>query len=48
LPDVLGRIEFGRIGRQLEQADVVRELELAAGSMPARAIEQDNGVIGLA
>ena len=31
LPDILDRIEFGRIGRQLEQADVVRHLELAAG-----------------
>jgi hypothetical protein len=36
LPDVLDRIEFGRIGRQFEQADVVRDIELAAGLMPAR------------
>lgn len=44
LPDVLDRIEFGQLGRQFEQADVVRDIELAAGLMPSRAVEQHNGV----
>lgn len=44
LPDVLDRIEFGRIGRQLEQADVVRHVELAAGLMPACTVEQHDSM----
>ena len=44
LPDVLDRIEFGRIGWKFKQADVVRDLELSAGLMPSGAVEQDDGM----
>ena len=44
LPDILDWIEFGRIGRQFEQADVGWHIELAAGLMPAGAIKQHDGV----
>src|SRR2546423_10682022 len=39
LPDVFGRIELGRFGRQRHQGDVVGNGELV-GEMPAGLIEQ--------
>lgn len=42
LPDVFGWVEFGRVGRQFEQTDVVRYFELATGLMPTGAVEQYN------
>jgi hypothetical protein len=44
LSDVLDRIEFGRIGRQFEQADIVGHVEFAAGLMPACAVEPDHSM----
>jgi len=44
LPDVLHWIELGRVGRQLEQADVVRDGEPAPGLMPAGSVEQHHGM----
>ena len=44
LPDVLHRVEFRRIGRQVQQADVVREVPLPAEPMPPDAIQQQDGM----
>jgi len=38
------RVWRGRVGRQFEQADVVRDVQFAAGLMPAGAVEQNDGV----
>jgi hypothetical protein len=43
LPDVFGRIELGRFGRQRHQGDVVGNGELV-GEMPTGLIEQQHGV----
>ncbi len=40
-PEVLGRLEFGGIGRQEDQADPVRNRE-AFGSMPAGVVEHED------
>ena len=40
-PDVLGWIEFGRVGRQFEQANVVRYDE-AGGDVPTGAIDDQD------
>ena len=40
-PEVLGGLEFGRIGRQEDQADPVRNCE-AFGSMPASVVERED------
>jgi hypothetical protein len=44
LPDVLDRIEFWRIGRQVQQADVVGYAQCASQLMPSGTIEQHDGV----
>lgn len=44
LPDVLDWIEFGRIRRQFEQAEIFRNFEFPAGLMPPSAVEHDDGV----
>ena len=41
LPDVLDRVEFGALGRQRDDADVVGDLELASG-VPSGLIHQDD------
>src|SRR5216684_359395 len=43
LPDVLDRVEFGRLGRQRQQGDVGGDVELV-GEVPAGLIEQQHGV----
>ena len=43
LPDIFDRVEFGRLGRQRHQGDVVGDVELV-GKVPAGLIEQQNGV----
>ena len=43
-PDVLDRVQLGRIGRQVQKRDVVGHTQLAAGLVPARAIEDEHGV----
>ena len=43
LPDVLDRVQFRRAGRQEDQRHVLRHVQLRGG-VPARAIEQQNGV----
>ena len=43
LPDVLGRVEFRRSGRQGHQGDVVRDLE-RFGGVPAGSIENQDGM----
>ena len=45
LPDVLDRIEFRTVGRQMQQADVVRHLQLIPWLVPAGAIEHDHRVV---
>jgi hypothetical protein len=44
LPDILDRVQLGRIGRQRQQAEVVGHLQLAARLVPAGAVERDDGV----
>jgi hypothetical protein len=44
LPDVFDRVEFGAVGRQLEQADVVGQAQPAAALVPAGAVEDEDGV----
>jgi hypothetical protein len=46
LPDVLGRVEFGCGGRQADQGEVCRKLELSR-AMLAGAVEDDHGVSAL-
>ena len=43
LPDILDRVQFGRAGRQEDQADVARQSEFGC-CMPAGAIEQNDGM----
>ena len=43
LPDILHRIELWAIGRQWQQADVLRDPQLGR-SVPARAVEQEDGM----
>jgi hypothetical protein len=40
-PQVLGRVELGRVGRQEEQMEMLGHLELGAG-MPARAVQDEH------
>src|SRR3974377_2501465 len=42
LPDVLSRVEFGACRRQVQEADVCRNLQLA-GCVPAGLCEGENG-----
>lgn len=42
-PDVLDRIEFGRIGRQPQQSDVFRDFQLS-GDMEASTVEHEDGM----
>ena len=42
-PDVFDRIQFGRFGRERREADVRGHIE-AAGEMPSRLVENENGV----
>ncbi len=44
LPDVFDRVQLRRVGRQRQQADVLRHLEFAAGLMPAGAVQRKDGV----
>lgn len=44
LPDVLDRVQLGRIGRQRQQTDVFRNAQLAARQVPASSVERDDGV----
>lgn len=44
LPDVLDRVEFGRIGRQGQQADIFGQPQPPSGLMPSGAIDGDDGV----
>ena len=43
-PDVLHRVQLGRIRRQRQQGDVVWNLQLLAPLMPTRAVTDQNGV----
>ena len=45
LPDVLDGVQLGSMGRQVEQGDVVRELQLPALLMPSGAIQSEDGVV---
>jgi len=47
LPDVLDRIEFRTIGRQMEQTDVVRHLQLVSRLVPAGAVEHQHGMMAI-
>ena len=42
-PDVLGRVQLGRIGRQADGSDVLWQLELIGG-VPAGAVEDERGM----
>ena len=44
LPDILDRVQFGGVGRQGQQADIVWHAQSPAALMPAGAIERDHGV----
>jgi transposase len=44
LPDVFSGIEFGRIGRQRQQCDVIGHAQSAAGLVPSGAVEHEQGV----
>jgi hypothetical protein len=46
IPDVLGRVEFGCVGRQADQGEICRKLELSR-AMIAGAVEDDHGVSAL-
>jgi len=43
LPDVFGRVEFGRIGRQADQGEVFGKLE-PSRAMVAGTVEDNDGV----
>ena len=43
LPDVLDWIELGASGREGDERQIVRDIELAGG-MPSRPIEKEDGV----
>lgn len=45
LPDVFGWIELGGIRRQVQEADVVGDVQSAAGLMPACAVEHDDRMV---
>ena len=45
LPDVLGRVELGCLGRERQQGDVVRHHELV-GHVPPGPVEHEQGVGG--
>ncbi len=42
-PDVLGRVEFGRAGRECRQGDIAGDLE-DRGGLPSRPVEHDDGM----
>ncbi len=44
-PQVLGRLQFGRVGRQKEQVDVLGHAEADAG-MPAGPVEYEHDLLG--
>ena len=44
-PEMLGRLQFGRVGRQDEEVDALGDLDLFAG-MPARPIEDEQDAFG--
>src|SRR5215208_7275703 len=41
-PDVFHRIEFGAVGGQIEQGDVLRHAQALAALMPAGAVQQQD------
>lgn len=43
LPDVLDGVQFGRVGRQEEQRDILRDDELGRG-VPAGAVQNEDGM----
>ena len=43
LPDVLGRVQFRTAGRQMQEADIARHLQLAR-CVPAGLVEREHGV----
>ena len=47
LPDVLDRIEFRTVGRQMQQTDVFRHLQLVPRLVPAGAIEHQKRAVSL-
>ncbi len=44
LPDVLHRVQFGRIGRRMKEADVFWDPQLAACLMPSGSVKEQDGV----
>ena len=44
LPDVFLSVEFGTVGRQAQQRDGVRHEQVAAFEVPARTVDDDDGV----
>src|ERR1035437_4772645 len=44
LPDVFHRVQFGRVGRQFQQRDVVWQMELLASLMPASAVAEQQAM----
>jgi len=44
LPDVLHRVQFGRIGRWMKEADVFWDPQLAACLMPSGSVKEQDGV----
>lgn len=47
LPDVLHRVQFGRIGRRMKKAYVFWDPQLAARLMPSGSIKEQDGVTAL-
>lgn len=47
-PEVLGRLQFGRVRRQKVQVDVVRDARVDAGMPPARSCPSTICLVGLA
>jgi hypothetical protein len=43
-PDILDRVQFGRIRRKVQQGDIVSYLKLSAGLMPSGAVQDQHGV----
>jgi len=44
LPDVLDGVQLGRIGRQLEEADIAWDPQLFASLVPSGSVEEQDGV----
>ena len=44
-PQVLGRLQFGRVGREKQQVDMVGDSQLDAGGFPAGPIEHEHDLL---